>query len=421
MRPRRPERARRRRLEVRHDETDTPLSLRTHAIAAVACALRARGSGPGGIEDTKAGYKIKVPDKWACVPPASGSAGSPPSTSPTAPCSPSRGMFMGMEQKPQMRVHRLLGRGAEVQAGGGEDGRGDSRTKPRLQGRRGPLQGLQGLHEAERPGRRLLSSTRRKRRSSARSPSLQYEMKFEKLTVPRRAVTWVFRGDAAGLRGRVRGARGRWEKFQPVFVGCLQSFKLIKRDASNVSVGGMRRHDGIGRRHSRTRGGQARGVEGALGEGARRPQEERRGEPVQRAREKIPQGWTVKNSKNFLVISHTDQKSTDRIVEAAEAAAPGWTRRSAQAATTTNTPAGRHPRVRRLRRVSRLLSREAATRRTRMREIVTFKDTNMGTRRWAGFDRIYTDIPPAISSRTRILNLLFYARRSGSLRLSARP
>ena len=218
-------------------------------------------------------------------------------------------------------------------------------------------------------------------------PVCQYEIKFEKLTVPRHAVTWVFRGDAADYAVEYEVLEDHWEKFQPMFVGCLQSFKLIKRDASNVNVGGMGGTTGSG------------GVPGGLGDtkreewkalsakeraDRRKSDEESR---FQRAREKVPQGWTVKNSKNFLVISHADQKTTDRMVEAAECCRT-WLDKTLGGVSDEYA-------MRAVIRICADYDEYSAFQQgsgdawdMNSREIVTYKDANMGTRR-SGFNSVF--------------------------------
>ena len=288
-----------------------------------------------------------------------------------------KGEYTGCEQKPQLRVivfsdEARKFKPAEVKKEKEEDG-----TK------------ISALKDAEIPYKDYKDYIKRngqeggfffaceKEAKLGDIPCWQYEIKFEKLTVPRHVVTWVFRGDAADYAVEYEVLEDHWEKFQPIFLGRRSSRSSSSSARPRTSATGGT--TGAASRRCEARQ-EARGLEGAVRQGARRSPQEHRGTRFQRAKEKLPPGWTTKNSAHFLVLTHADAKTPTRSSTRPSAAATGSTR--------TSRPQ-RRIRVRAVIRVLRRLRR--STRRshqgsddafdTNSREIVTYKDANMGGRR----------------------------------------
>ncbi|HKB15196.1 MAG TPA: hypothetical protein VKF62_03980, partial [Planctomycetota bacterium] len=69
-------------------------------------------------------------------------------------------------------------------------------------------------------------------------PATCYEIKFEKLTVPRRAVAWVFKGEDAEWAVHFEVLEDWWEKLSPEFLRSLKSFKFIPRKGSVTARAG---------------------------------------------------------------------------------------------------------------------------------------------------------------------------------------
>jgi len=138
-----------------------------------------------------------------------------------------------------------------------------------------------------------------------------YEIKIEKLTIPRRIVAWVFHGDDADYAVQFEGLEDYWDKLGKDFVLSLKSFKLFQRKGTLPTATGERKIeiDEPGKK--------------------RTPEEEakRRDDKFQttlrKSVEALTQGWTRKNSKNYVAISHVDDKYTQKVIDQAEAVR-GW-------------------------------------------------------------------------------------------------
>jgi hypothetical protein len=98
----------------------------------------------------------------------------------------------------------------------------------------------------------------------------------------------------------------------------LQSFRLVKRESSAVGTGGTtgssRTEVGDSTDSSRRKAWKALSAKERTDR--RKSTEESR---IRRVKDSLPAGWTAKNTKHFLVVSHADAKYTDRLVEAVEA------------------------------------------------------------------------------------------------------
>ena len=95
------------------------------------CALRAQGLKAGWHEDTKTGFKIKVPDKWECVPIAVEEKWIVAKYLADKPVLGKKGKYMGMEQKPQMRVIVFSDEARKFKPAEVEEDRGEGRPRRR--------------------------------------------------------------------------------------------------------------------------------------------------------------------------------------------------------------------------------------------------------------------------------------------------
>ncbi len=138
-----------------------------------------------------------------------------------------------------------------------------------------------------------------------------YEVTYEKLTVKRRSIAFAYHWDDCDYvaqYGEILDAP--WKKISPELIGTLKSFKIFPRKGS------IKRE---------VTGGDETGVTVRTGEKKGTPEErakdraenfERR---VRLATERLPDGWKVKRSKNFVAITHVDMKYTDYVLAQAEA------------------------------------------------------------------------------------------------------
>ena len=81
-----------------------PRSLPILVLCALAGLVPAQGLKNGWHEDTKTGYKIKIPEKWECVPIAVDEKWIVAKYLADRPVSGKKGESIGYELKPQMRV-----------------------------------------------------------------------------------------------------------------------------------------------------------------------------------------------------------------------------------------------------------------------------------------------------------------------------
>lgn len=130
------------------------------------------------------------------------------------------------------------------------------------------------------------------------------EVKFEKLTTPRRLVAWVFHADSADYAVSFEVLEDYWEKSSPEYVQCLKSFKLLPRTKGQAA---------------------ATGGDVVIDDVTKLTPEERarrRLEKFDRALQtevaRLPEGWTTKRSTNFVALTHADAKYTQRVLDQAE-------------------------------------------------------------------------------------------------------
>ena len=135
------------------------------------------------------------------------------------------------------------------------------------------------------------------------------EIRFEKLTVARRALAWVFKDEVGEWAVHFEALEDWWEKVSPEYARCLRSFKFIPR--TRPSAAGAKSADDDFE---------------TLFEMKKSPPAERaakRSELFDRelrtAIERLPSGWIRKKSANFHALSHVDDRYTTRILEQAEA------------------------------------------------------------------------------------------------------
>ena len=134
------------------------------------------------------------------------------------------------------------------------------------------------------------------------------EIRFEKLTVPRRAFAYIYHQKDADFVAYVEGLEDHWKKLKPIYLRALKSFKFIKRTGSLIRQGGTTGND----------------IE-FLGAKKLTPKEKekRRTKRFERELKNVsanrPAGWKIKKSKNYVALTHTDAKYTKRVLAQAEA------------------------------------------------------------------------------------------------------
>jgi hypothetical protein len=340
----------------------------------------------GWHEDTRNGYKVKIPDKWESVPIGVDEKWIVAKYLGDRALTTKRSDMGYAEMKPQLRVivfsdEARKFKPAEVKV----DDKSDGRTIADLKNAEIPYKDYKDYIKRNGQDGGFHFSNE-KEAKIAGLPCVQYEIKFEKLTVPRRVVAWVFRGDAADYAVEFEVLEDHWDKYGPIFTSALQSFKFIKRDAATVgatggTTGSSRPEVGDSTKpEKRTAWKSLTAKERA---DRRKSTEESR---FRKVKDTLPPGWTAQMTPYFLVVSHADQKFTDKVVENI-AACRGWLDKTFGALNDEYVMRG----------VIRICANEDEARaymkgsgdswNPDSREIVAYKSSYGGTR--LGFDRVY--------------------------------
>jgi hypothetical protein len=130
------------------------------------------------------------------------------------------------------------------------------------------------------------------------------EVKFEKLTTPRRLVAWIYHGDDADYAVSFEVLEDYWEKSAPEFVQCLKSFKMIPRTKGLASTTG----DDV----------VLEDLTKLTPEQRARRRLEKFDQALTTEIKRLPEGWTVKRSANFVALTHVDEKYTQRVLDQGE-------------------------------------------------------------------------------------------------------
>jgi hypothetical protein len=135
-----------------------------------------------------------------------------------------------------------------------------------------------------------------------------FEAKFEKLTVARRGIAFVYHASDIDYCLTTEILEQNWEKHSPAIVNAFKSFKVFQRKGSV----------------KRETTGEDDVV--FVGDIDKLPPAERAArkqqafdKAVRISQERLPDGWTVKRSKNYVAFSHADDKFTTRVLDQAEA------------------------------------------------------------------------------------------------------
>lgn len=359
----------------------------TATFSGVVTQAHAQGKLKAGWhEDTRNGFKVKIPDKWECVPISVDEKWIVTKYLGDRALIPKKTDLGYTEMKPQLRVIIFTDEARKHKPAELENEKlvGDALTAF-VKAAQVPYKDYKDYlaRNAQEGGYHFASE---KEAKVGGLPCWQYEIKFEKLTIPRRAVAWMFRGDAADYVVEFEVLEDHWEKYAPSFLASLQSFKFIKRDTADVGTAGG--STGAARAEvGDSTDSRKRAEWKALS--AKERAERRKSTEVSRFRrvkDSLPPGWTSQMTPNFLVVSHADQKFTDKVVENA-GACRYWLDKNIG-------PINDEYVMRGVIRVCANWDEYRAFSQTSgdawasdSREIVTYKGANMGTR--SGFENLY--------------------------------
>ena len=135
-----------------------------------------------------------------------------------------------------------------------------------------------------------------------------YEVAYEKLTTPRHGLAFVYHAEDIDYCVTTEILEQHWDKVSPKLLQCLKSFKIFPRKGSV----------------KRETTGEGSGVRIVTDLSNLTPAErlKERQEAFERnlriSTERLTDGWTVKRSKNYVALTHTDDKYTSMMLDQAE-------------------------------------------------------------------------------------------------------
>jgi hypothetical protein len=133
--------------------------------------------------------------------------------------------------------------------------------------------------------------------------------------VKRRIMTWTFRGEDGEYAVEFDALDDVFDKLVPQFRDSLKSFQFIKRAAAGPTggtTGSAKKIDLLslkGRKEWKELTAEERKRRRVQDESVR----------FEKIKKTIPDGWKVRETKYFFVLSNTDDRYTDKVVEAGEA------------------------------------------------------------------------------------------------------
>ena len=136
-----------------------------------------------------------------------------------------------------------------------------------------------------------------------------YEVKYEKLTVARRAIAFAYHFDDCDYAAQYEVLESYWDKLSPALITALKSFKIFPRKGTI-----KRETTGDGS------GVTVTSSDSKLTDEERaKKRQEKFEQRVRIGQERLPDGWKMKRSKNFVAFTHVDMKYTDYVLDQAEA------------------------------------------------------------------------------------------------------
>lgn len=145
-------------------------------------------------------------------------------------------------------------------------------------------------------------------------PCTKFQVRIEKgAQMKRRLITWLFRGEKGEMAVECDVLEDHFEKLEPQMLAALKSFKLIPRTTveATAAITGDKGGDNMWVTDRRM------WKELPVEERQRRRKriEEER---LAKSQKDLLPGWTAKRTKHYLVLSHADAKYTKSVIEAIE-------------------------------------------------------------------------------------------------------
>ena len=140
-----------------------------------------------------------------------------------------------------------------------------------------------------------------------------YEVTYEKLTAPRHTIAFAYHFDDCDYVAQYGEVLEQyWKKLSPELITTLKSFKIfprkgsVKREVTGEDPTGVTIIDGDKDKS-------------ATPEARTKKKQDLFEQRVRVANERLPEGWKMKRSKNFVAFTHVDARYTDYVLAQAEA------------------------------------------------------------------------------------------------------
>ena len=148
----------------------------------------------------------------------------------------------------------------------------------------------------------------RKEKVIRKVPVTCIELKFEKLTTPRRALAYIYHHRDGDYALYVEGLEDYWKRLKPRYLRSLKSFRFIKRTGSLIRKGGTS-NDGAVTVSTAKLTPKERAAQ-------RKKSFDREVKAIMAS---LPKGWRKQKSKNVVALTHTSPKYTNYVIRQTEA------------------------------------------------------------------------------------------------------
>ena len=291
-------------------------------LALLSLMLTAPLFAQGGLHvDKKHGFKIKIPGKWATVPVDIDEKWIVANFLSNRTYTASVDGLYPTEHKPAMRIivfrdEAKKRKGAQVERISGEAISVDYGNNP-YQGYEDYLKRHQsGFHFAKDENTKIAGVKVRKLEAKVTRDN----------NAPIRIITWIFRGVDADYAVEFEMFENRYKKLGNTCKASLKSFRFIARDVGlqASTTGSESSKPGI-KKKEKKKGGVGLDFEERIAWRQRTAKDRKEERQViedrrtLRFQKNIPKSWKFKKSKNFVIMSHADDKFTAEVVKIAEA------------------------------------------------------------------------------------------------------
>jgi hypothetical protein len=283
-----------------------------HAVvglcALASLAVPAAAQKQGIHEDTKKGFRLKVPEKWTTIPVQIDEKWIVAKfLSNRSYETKSRGATGGGEHKPKIYVIEFDDEARKLKVE--EERHGDTT----IYAKNSPYRDYKDYLKRN-VGDGGWYIDKEEKGTEAGVPCTKFQVRIEKGTeLKRRLITWLFRGEKGEIAVECEVLEDHFEKLEPQMLAALKSFKLIPRTTVDATAAITGENGGDKMWVTDRRLWKELPVEER-----QRRRKRIEAERMEKSQENLLKGWTPKRTKHYLVLSHADAKYTKTIIDAAE-------------------------------------------------------------------------------------------------------